>query len=158
VRYWLCALISRASHYSFAFVFIKSTLKFDYEYKKYMAGTSPPQSSIENPIVCTGADNGMRRPPIITAQSESNTIIKGPWLEEEDAGAISCDEDSFDEIFRSVESASLEVMTCPPFESEVHVDASTNTDATFPIQQQPVSSRHDNIPPEDRGLLRSYTQ
>lgn len=141
----------------FIFVYVTSTLKYDYEYNKYMASASIPPSSLEDPGVSAAAETAMKRPPI-SAQSESSTILKGTWLEQEDAGAISCDEDSFDEIFRSAETTSLEETTCPPFEPEVPVNPSTNTDPTLPILEQLGSSRHVNVAPEDRSLLRSYTQ
>jgi hypothetical protein len=141
----------------FIFVYVTSTLKYDYEYNKYMASATPPPSPLEDPVVTAAAETALKRPPI-TAESESSTIFMGTWLEQEDTGAISCDEDSFDEIFRSAETTSLEETTCPPFEPEVPVNSSTNTDPTFPLLEQPVSSSHINAAPEDRSLLRSYTQ
>ncbi len=123
-----------------------------------MSGVIPHQNSLENPIMYAAdkpANDANEKTPA-TVHSESPS--KETWDEQQqDEDAISCDEDSFDEVFRSSGSGTVEEETnCPPFEPKIPVDVSLNTDATYPIHQY--NSRNINIPSEDKSLLRSHTQ
>lgn len=81
------------------------------------------QNLSDNPSMCIG-------------QTKRNELLGGEKVqtketrpENQDSGAITCDEGSFDEIFRSG-SGGLEEMTQLPSEPVVPTDVSMNVDST----------------------------
>jgi hypothetical protein len=103
------------------------------------------QSMIENPSINIAQTVGNEP---IDSENGENVPSKETRLECQDFGAITCDEGSFDEIFRSSGSGGPEETICLSSEPVVPANVSMNTDP----------STTNTIHPYNVRVLRAQTQ